>query len=145
MDDLEETSDSTEWPTWKCAALTGALCGVLLLLPFLKYPIAVLAVWVTLLLIYLGLVKFFGSGFVIEGAIIVLVLSILFLALSPRFIGRYDVQEVPSEEIKGEILPIHVWVANSRHNRAQCAYEALPRRLSDVRYPAMAGRARMDS
>ncbi len=99
VNEREGPSDDSEWPTWKCAALTGALCAILLLLPFLKYPIAVFAVWVTLILIYLGLVKFFGSGFVIHGAIIVLILSILFLALSPRLFSWYDVQEVSSEDI----------------------------------------------
>jgi hypothetical protein len=88
MDEKEyEESDTAEWPTWKCAALTGALCALPLVLPFLVYPMAVSAVWVTLILIYVGLVKLFGPGFVVQGAILVLILSIFFLVLSPRFLA----------------------------------------------------------
>lgn len=88
MDEEEyEESDIAEWPTWKCAALTGALCALPLVLPFLVYPMAVFAVWVTLILIYMGLVKLFGPGFVVQGAIFVLILSILFFLLSQRFLA----------------------------------------------------------
>ncbi len=107
MGEREKESDNFEWFTWKCVVLTGALCAIPLLLPFLKYPIAVSAVWVSLLLIYLGLVKLLGSGFVVAGAIIVLVLSIFLFLLSPRFFSWYYGQEVSSENIQGKNLLFH--------------------------------------
>ncbi len=107
MNERERTSDNSEWPTWKCAVLTGVLCAIPLLLPFLKHPITVFAVWVILLLVYLGLVKMFGSVFVVEGAIIVLLLAIFFFLLSPRFFNWFYEQEASSADIKGEILLFH--------------------------------------
>ncbi len=67
-DQEHEELDSKEWPTWKCAAMTGALCGVPLLLPLLAFPLPTLAAWATLILLYLGMIKVWGAGFVIHGA-----------------------------------------------------------------------------
>jgi len=100
VNEREGTSDNSEWPTWKCAVLTGALCALPLLLPFLKYPVAVFAIWAILLLVYLGLVKMFGPGFVVQGAIIVLLLSIFFFLVSPRLFNWYYEQEVSSGAIE---------------------------------------------
>lgn len=107
MGEREKESVNSEWATWKCVALTGALCSIPLFFPFLKYPIAVSVVWVTLILIYLGLVKFFGSGFVVAGAIIVLLLSIFMFLLSPRFFSWYYEPDVSSENIKAANLLFH--------------------------------------
>ena len=79
-------ADGSGWPTWKCAALTGTLCAIPLLLPALVHPVAVIAVWLTLVALYLGLVKMFGPGFVVQGAVIVLLLSILVFLVSPRLL-----------------------------------------------------------
>jgi hypothetical protein len=104
VNERKRISDKSEWSTWKCAVLTGALCAIPLLLPFLKHPVAVFAVWVILLLAYLGLVKMFGSGFVVAGAIIVVLFAILFFLLSPWFFSWYYEKEVSSADSKREIL-----------------------------------------
>ena len=108
MNERERALDNSEWPTWKCAVLTGALCAIPLALPFLLHPVTVFLVWVILLLVYLGLVKMFGSGFVVAGAIIALLLSTFFFLLGPRLFNWYDEQGVSSANLKGEILLLHV-------------------------------------
>ena len=80
-------SEDDGWPTWKCAALTGALCSVPLALPFLASPLVTFAAWLILLAIYLALVKMFGPGFVVAGGVIVLILAVLFFLLSPKFLA----------------------------------------------------------
>ncbi len=88
------TPDDAGWPTWKCAVLTAALCAIPLLPPFLSHPVIAFGVWVTLILVYVGLVKSFGEGHVIEAALIVLILAALFLIASREFLQRNDGRKI---------------------------------------------------
>ncbi len=69
-------SDNNEWPVWKCAALTAVLCLIPLLLLF-EQPAVAGITWLVVIGLYLVLVRFFGKGFVVEGAVIVIILSML--------------------------------------------------------------------
>jgi hypothetical protein len=72
----ENDRESVEWPLWKCAALTSFLCGIPLLL-FAGITVLSVVVWGALVLVYVCLVRLFGSGFVVQGAIVVIILAIL--------------------------------------------------------------------
>ncbi len=83
-----EESDAKEWSTWQSAAFIGALCAIPLLLPlFLLSPIETLVFWATSVLLYLGMIKIWGPGFVVEALLILIILSILFFILPEIFAG----------------------------------------------------------
>ena len=91
---MADGDEPREWPTWKCTALTGALCAIPLLPAFVIFPVVAVISWAILLLIYVALVRLFGAGFVVEGAVIVLILAVLFFVFAPRFLDR----SAPAEE-----------------------------------------------
>ncbi len=82
MSEPERTSNS-EWPTWKCALFTGSICAIPLSLPIVVYPVAGLSILAGLLLLFVGLLKFFGTGFVVEGGCLVIILAVLLFTSSP--------------------------------------------------------------
>ncbi len=75
MDDYNDDR-AAEWPVWKCTALTAILCGIPILFAA-KIGILALAVWFSIIFLYCGLVWFFGKGFVVHGAVAVIIISIL--------------------------------------------------------------------
>ena len=89
-------SEDAGWPTWKCAALTGALCSVPLALPFLAFPLVTFAAWLILLAVYLALVKIFGPGFVVAGGVIVLSPRVCFFLFPRKFSLPPKVSTIPS-------------------------------------------------
>ncbi len=89
MSEPERTSNS-EWPMWKCALFTGSICAIPLSLPILVYPVAGLSILAGLILLFVGLLKFFGTGFVVEGGCLVIILAVLLFTASPGlFIWLY--------------------------------------------------------
>ncbi len=85
MADLAYESEGA-WPIWKCAALAGALCAVPLLPWLFAAPGSAIAVWVLLVGLYVTLVKLFGDGFVLEGGVVVFIVSAL-AAIARRHLG----------------------------------------------------------
>ncbi len=51
-------------------------------------------------MLHLGMIKFWGEGFVVEGAIIVLLLSVLFFFFSPKIFDRESGPEGVSVSIR---------------------------------------------
>ena len=70
------SQNGKEWPLWKCATLTTALCGVPLLPMIIILPAAGLVTLIALMGLYLGFVGLFGPGHVVEGAILVIILAV---------------------------------------------------------------------
>ena len=77
-----------EWPLWKCATLTAALCGVLLLPMIITFPAAGLLTLIVLTGIYLGFVGLLGFGHVVEGAILVIILAVIVVILVPILVDK---------------------------------------------------------
>lgn len=77
-----------EWPLWKCATLTAALCGVSLVPMIITFPAAGLLTLIVLTGLYLGFVRLFGDGHVVEGAILVLILAVVVGILVPVLAGK---------------------------------------------------------
>ncbi len=72
----ENDSESVEWPLWKCATLTAFVCGIPLL-SLAGVTVVSVILWGALVLAYLCLAHIFGSGFVVHGAILVVILAII--------------------------------------------------------------------
>lgn len=99
------TPDEAGWPTWKCAVLTAALCAIPLLPPLLSHPISAIGAWVTLIMVYVGLVRLSGKGHVIEAAIIVLILAVLFQIVSAKILRRNDGRKIALEPMLQDSNP----------------------------------------
>ncbi len=98
---MENDNDSraAEWPVWKCTALTAFLCGIPMLF-IARAGVLVLAVWFSLIILYFGLLWLFGKGFVVHGAIVVIILSILAAIVLPKMsLAEHQPQE-KSEQIE---------------------------------------------
>jgi len=76
-------NDSREWGKGRCMVLTGAMCAVALGPLLLSQTVVGLVALAILILIYYGLLRIFGDGFVIEGAIIVLIMAVLTMLMMP--------------------------------------------------------------
>ena len=90
---MADHSETPGWPIWKCAALTAILCAIPLVPAFIVFPVVAVIVWAILIAIYVALVKLFGEGFIVAGAIIVLILAVFFFLLAPRFLQRPGPEE----------------------------------------------------
>ncbi|HNW91305.1 MAG TPA: hypothetical protein PKM88_00145, partial [bacterium] len=88
--------EKMEWPIWKCTALTVMLCGAPVFASPLGFSIISVLIWMLLIIIYAGILKVFGSSFVIEGAIIVLVIATLVFAGAKYFTN--NLQEQPAQQ-----------------------------------------------
>lgn len=74
---------TNQWGKGKCVALTAGLCALFLLPLLISKPLLGLCALGLATCVYLGLLKIFGDGFVIEGAILVVIMAILLTLLLP--------------------------------------------------------------
>ncbi len=65
-----------EWPLWKCATLTAILCGIPLLF-FAGMTLGSGIVWVACILVFLGIVRLYGSGHVIVGGLLAIIIAVI--------------------------------------------------------------------
>ena len=70
----ESDRESGEWPLWKCAALTSVLCGIPLLF-FAGVTVVSVIIWGACILVFLGIIRLYGSGHVVIGALFVIILA----------------------------------------------------------------------
>jgi len=77
------TENRSEWPVWKCTAFTALLC-VIPLLFVARVGVLAFIVWLTLITLYCVLLWFFGKGFVVHAAIIVIIISIIVAIVLPK-------------------------------------------------------------
>ena len=98
---MEDNNDSraAEWSVWKCTAFTAFLCGIPMLF-IARVGVLVLAVWFSLIILYCGLLWMFGKGFVVHGAIVVIILSILAAIVLPKMSLAERQPQEKSEQIE---------------------------------------------
>ena len=61
------------------------MCAIPLALPIVEYPAVGFSMLAALTLLFWGLVKLFGTGFVVEGGCIVMIIAVLILTISPAY------------------------------------------------------------
>ena len=61
------------------------MCAIPLALPIVEYPAVGFSMLAALILLFWGLLKLFGTGFVVEGGCIVMIIAVLILTISPAY------------------------------------------------------------
>ncbi len=84
-----EDKSSKEWSDNRCTFTFSIIVTAIVLFAFSFTPIALILIAISTISYY-GLIKLFGSGFVIGGALLVLVFLVLICMLLPGIIGKMN-------------------------------------------------------
>ncbi len=80
---MTAANEKRPWGKGKCTALIAGICSVVLSPLLLSRPLLGLCALGLVTLLYFGLLRIFGDGFVVEGAVLVVIMSILVSLLVP--------------------------------------------------------------
>ncbi len=80
---MSAANEKRPWGKWKCTALTAGICSVVLSPLLVSRPLLGLCALALVALLFFLLLSIFGDGFVVEGAVFVVIISILMSLLVP--------------------------------------------------------------